>query len=142
MKSKRKTVLRVIFLSALVFSLSGCASLISFPIRDIVGVWEGSYTAGQGETGVTFTVYQEGSGVKGMFKFYNLPGRNNAAEGSYYMNGSYDSETKTHTFRGYEWIVHPENYGFADIQGTVSGGVYSGTVLPNIGTFRMVKKSQ
>jgi len=142
MKNKRKSALKVIFLSVLVFSLFGCASFFSFPIRDIVGVWEGSYTANQGETGVTFTVYQEGSEVKGVFKFYNLPGRSNSAEGSYYMRGSYDSATKSHTFRGYEWIERPENYGFADIQGTVNGNIYSGSGSNFNGNFRMVKKNQ
>jgi hypothetical protein len=141
MENKRKSGLMVISLAMLVIALSGCASLISFPLKDILGVWEGSYTAPQGETGVSLTVFQEGGEVKAIFKFFNLPGQNNAKEGSFYMRGSYDSATKLHTFKAYEWIVRPENYSYVDIQGMVSNGVYSGNVI-DVGTFRMVKKSQ
>jgi hypothetical protein len=57
------------------------------------------------------------------------------------MKGFYDSKTKTHTFRGYEWIIRPDDYNFGDIEGTVSEGVYSGRGLNFNGTFRMVKKN-
>ena len=52
----------------------------------MVGVYEGSYFASQGETGLTLTVYEENGGYRALFDFYNLPGRTNAKEGSYTMD--------------------------------------------------------
>jgi hypothetical protein len=142
MENKRKRVLGFVLFTTLALFLSGCASLISFPLRDILGVWEGSYTAGQGETGLTLEVFQEGGEVKAIFKFYNLPGKSNATEGSFYMKGAYDSATKIHTFTGYEWINKPQNYDMVTIAGTVNNGNYEGRLVDSSYTFRLVKKSQ
>jgi hypothetical protein len=49
----------------------------------LVGVWKGSYFAGQGETAMTLSVFKEGNIYKAILDGYNLPGKSNANEGSY-----------------------------------------------------------
>jgi uncharacterized protein (TIGR02145 family) len=108
----------------------------------LVGVWEGSYVASQGETGLTLTVYKEGGNYKAIFDFYNLPGETNAAEGKYYMTVSYDESTKKYYLEGYEWIVQP-GYAFVDLEGTITGDVFSGNVVAwgrIYGPFQVVRK--
>ncbi|MDR2580567.1 MAG: hypothetical protein LBC85_06200 [Fibromonadaceae bacterium] len=104
-------------------------------LRKLVGVWEGSYSAGQGETGLTLTVFEEGGNFKATFDFYNLPSKNNAANGKYYMNVSYNTSTKRYSLIGYEWIKRPRNYGFADLEGTLTGNVFSGSTYD----FRVIR---
>lgn len=54
-------------------------------LQDLVGVYQGSYFATQGETGLTLTVYEEAGTYRALFEFYNLPGCTNSEEGSYTM---------------------------------------------------------
>ena len=96
------------------------------PLEALVGTYEGSYFPGQGETGLTLTVYNEGGEYKALFDFYSLPGRTNSKSGKYYMNVTYNEETKTYTLTGYEWIEEPSLYIFADLEGTLNGDVFSG----------------
>ena len=96
------------------------------PLEALVGTYEGSYFPGQGETGLTLTVYNEGGAYKALFDFYSLPGRTNSKSGKYYMNVTYNEETKTYTLTGYEWIEEPSLYIFADLEGTLNGDVFSG----------------
>jgi hypothetical protein len=137
---KKKSLGLVIVLVGLIFLNYGCAgvrpgSLSMAPqvssaqmVENLIGVWEGSYVANQGETGLTLTVTKESGTLQAVFKFYNLPGRANAAEGSYYMhtyqNGRY-------AFSGYEWIEQPSGYGFLDLAGSVdsTGNTLSGTTV-------------
>jgi hypothetical protein len=111
--------------------------------NELVGVWKGSYGANQGETGLTLNVYKEGDVYKSIFHFYNLPSRTNATEGKYHMQVLYDKSTKIHYLRGYEWIERPGNYVFVDLEGTVAGNIFSGSVKSKGGggtTFRVVKE--
>jgi hypothetical protein len=99
-------------------------------VENLIGVWEGSYVAGQGETGLTLTVTKEGGTLQAVFKFYNLPGRTNSASGSYYMNITYQSGK--YTFRGSEWIEQPSGYVFLNLEGTVdsTGNTLKGITIP------------
>jgi hypothetical protein len=106
-------------------------------LDNLVGVWEGSYIAGQGETGLTLTVTKEGSEYKAVFAFYNLPGQTNAREGSFRMNASL-SRGK-YTLKAYEWIDRPGSYNYVDLEGTISGDNFSGTGNSGI-TFKTVRK--
>ena len=82
-----------IFLLVLCFALGGKAFAQE---NEIVSTWRGSFTdANHGETALTLIIYTEGRNFKGIFSFYNLPGRNNSAEGSYYVNVSYNTSTRT-----------------------------------------------
>jgi hypothetical protein len=149
-------VLVVFFTLVLGLSMVGCGTYApvtntptSYSLPDLVGVWEGSYTANQGETGLTMTVYEENGNYKAIFYFYYLPGRTNAAfmqedeEGSYYMNVSANHSTRKYNLVGYEWIDRPgSNWSFVDLEGIVHGNVFTGTVLGGGSnfSFRVVRK--
>lgn len=92
----------------------------------ISGIYQGSYFAGQGETGLTLNVYMEDDQCKAIFDFYNLPGRTNSKSGKYYMDVSYDPETKEYYFEATEWIDKPSSYLLLDLQGQLVGDVLSG----------------
>jgi hypothetical protein len=123
----------------------GCATYTpaSYSLQDLIGVWEGSYiNASQGETGLTLNVYMEGEKCKAIFHFYNLPGRTNAAEGRYYMNVSFDKSK--YFLNWYEWIENPAGYIYGDMEGTIRGDIFNGSIIVqgyggNI-TFRLVRK--
>jgi hypothetical protein len=121
---KRKLILSVIIFFGLAFLVIIC----DFS-DDIAGIWKGSYTASQGETGLTLNVYNAGDQYKAIFVFYNLPGRTNAKDGKYYMYGSYNESTKIYNFIGYEWIEHPDYYVFVDLKGKITGNIFSGSVI-------------
>jgi hypothetical protein len=140
---KKKSLSLFLVLFGLVFLNYGCitftpasptARTSTRTVEDLIGVWEGSYIAGQGETGLTLTVTKENEALQAVFKFYNLPGRTNAAEGSYFMNITYQSGR--YTFRGYEWIEQPSGYGFLDLEGTVdsTGNTLRGTTIAGFGS--------
>jgi hypothetical protein len=110
-------------------------------LPSLVGVWEGSYFAGQGETGLLLTVWEENGRYRATFKFYNLPGRTNALEGSYYMNVTINNSTRKYNLVGYEWIVHPGNYVFVNLEGFVYGDIFFGSGIGGGGlTFRVVRR--
>ena len=96
-------------------------------LKNLVGTYQGSYFPGQGETGLTLTIYEEAGQYKAIFDFYSLPGRSNSKSGSYYMNVSYNELADTYSFTGYEWIEQPSNYVFADLTGACADGVLSGS---------------
>jgi hypothetical protein len=144
-KMKNKRILGFFVLLIFGLFMAGCENLLDSDgqLDDLVGVWEGSYGANQGETGLTLTVYEEGSNYKAIFDFYNLPDRTNAQAGKYYMNVSYNKSTKKFELKGYEWIEKPSTYVFVDFEGTISGSVFSGAVSSSSGggtTFRVVRK--
>jgi hypothetical protein len=105
---------------------------------EILGVYVGSYTASQGETGLTLTVFEENGTYRALFEFYNLPGNSNAEHGSYYMNVSYDSNTGQYVFRPTTWIVRPALYIMLGLQGTLTDNVLEG-VVENRWTFRVTR---
>ena len=130
----------IAFVAIIGFSMTGCDIPEDLSLDELVGDWEGSYGPNQGETGLTLKVYKEGNNYKAIFDFYNLPGRTNSLEGSYYMNVS--SDQSKYILKGYEWIIHPSNYIFADLEGTINGNVFSGSITSSAGSggFRVVKK--
>jgi len=131
---KRVLILTVLLVSVLML-IQAQTVTSGQALRDLVGTWEGKYGAGQGETGLTLTVYEEGGNYKAIFDFYNLPGRSNAANGKYYMNVSYNTSTRRYSLIGYEWIIRPDSYNFADLEGTLTGDVFSGSTY----NFRVVR---
>ena len=96
------------------------------PYKALVGTYKGSYVAAQGETGMTLTIYMEGEGCKAIYEFYNLPGKTNAKNGSYYMDVTYLPESREYAFTSTEWIEHPTNYYMLELCGTLDGDVLSG----------------
>jgi hypothetical protein len=160
-KMKRKLYFALVLFFTSVFGLSmvGCLTNTqvapeSYSLPDLIGVWEGSYFANQGETGLTLTVWEEKGNYKATFYFYNLLGRTNTAllpvgvDGNYYMNVTSNNSTRKYNLVGYEWIDIPNVPGtywvFVDLEGIVNGNVFSGNAMHTSGgsglTFRVVKK--
>ncbi len=93
-------------------------------LEQLVGVYEGWYIANQGETALTLIVYEDGEGYHGIFNFYNLPGHDNAEEGSYTMNISQTEDG--FRFDADAWIEKPSTYILLDLEGTLDGDTLSG----------------
>ena len=99
-------------------------------LDNIVGVWDGSYTgANQGETGLTLDIYKEKEKYVAIFHYYNLPGRNNVTEGKYYMDVTYNKETGKYFLKASEWIIHPRNYSSGDLEGSITGNFFTGSLI-------------
>jgi uncharacterized protein (TIGR02145 family) len=96
-------------------------------LSDIAGIWEGSYSANQGETGLTLNVYKEKGSYKAIFDFYSLPGKTNSQKGKYYMDVQYNQSTKEYYLKGSRWIEQPSGYGLIDLKGAIAGDVFSGS---------------
>lgn len=94
-------------------------------LKDLLGVYTGSYIATQGETGLTLTIYRENGNYRALFDFYNLPDHTNAKEGSYTMEVSQTDEGQFR-FDADEWIQHPSGYFLLNLQGVLQGKTLSG----------------
>lgn len=122
-----KRIFTVLLSLTLLCQLLVVGASAAAPKDSILGTYDGYYYANQGQTGVTLKVYQEGSQVKAIFDFYNLPNRSNAKEGSFYMDVSYANGT--YSFKAGDWISRPSGYDtvdLADVQ--LDGYVLSGKV--------------
>lgn len=118
--------------------LSGCAQSVSGnavaadgattsaapDLAQIAGVWVGSYTCAQGETGLKLTIEATG---RTEFAFYPLPAHPGAKTGSYEMRASYDGDRVE--FDQVRWIDRPKDYGMVDLTATqVKPSTMSGKV--------------
>jgi hypothetical protein len=110
------------------------------PEKDLVGVWKGSYTAGQGETALLLTVYEERGAYLATFDFFNLPGRSNSGEGKYTMSVTYDKGREKFYLKAIKWIDRPSGYSYADLDGTITGDVFSGFLTGSKNTFKVVRE--
>ncbi len=108
----------------------------AYAAEDITGTYEGWYYADQGQTGLTLTVNKDGSGV---FEFYNMPGKSNAANGSYTVTVS--EENGQYIVTGDEWIDRPSTYIFVSLEGTLKDGVFSGSVNNSSWEFVLMKNT-
>ncbi len=95
-------------------------------LRNILGVYEGTYLAQQGETGLKLSIYQEVNQYKAVFEFYNLIGKDNAQSGMYYMKVSYSELYDSYLFDSYKWIERPISYEFVNLKGIYDNDVLYG----------------
>ena len=111
-----------IVLAALLFLLVLCTFSMAAPadVSPLAGTYEGWYYATQGQTGLTLTVNEDGTGV---FEFYNMPGRSNAKDGSYTIKATL--EDGNYVIRGDEWIEKPSTYVFVTLEGPLNQDVYT-----------------
>ncbi|MDO4618314.1 MAG: C-type lectin domain-containing protein [Clostridia bacterium] len=93
---------------------------------DFAGVYEGWYYANQGQTGLTLTVEEDGTGV---FEFYSMPGNSNSQSGKY--TTKLTEENGQIIISGDKWINQPSTYNFVTLKGAYSDGVYFGKVDGN-----------
>lgn len=148
MKRNLCFALIVFFCLVLGVSMVGCATSgpASSSLADLVGIWEGSYMADQGETGMTLTIWEDNGNYKAIWHFFNLPGKTNAAEGSYYMRIFINYSTGKFNLVGHEWINRPgPAWGMMSLEGTVQGNVFTGNALvhgrsDDTFTFRVVRQ--
>lgn len=98
--------------------------IVELKYEAIIGTYTGCYSAGQGETGLTLTIYAEGSSAKATFEFYNLPGKDNAESGSYTM--AVHVQDDEYVLEGEEWINQPSSYSMLDLKGKLYGDTFCG----------------
>lgn len=85
-------------------------SLYSFDPR---GTWNGTYTAGQGETKITIEipdVTADGFFIDGKVYFSALPTNPTVPSGSFSLIGGYDLTSGKINFSGNQWIEQPDGY--------------------------------
>lgn len=90
----------------------------------LMGVYTGCYSAGQGETGLTLTIYADGPTTKAIFEFYNLPGKDNAKEGSFSMIVT--AQDDSFTLEAEDWIDRPSGYTALNLEGKLYGNIFCG----------------
>lgn len=157
MKQNVRCGLAVVFALVLGLLAGGCVTRApeprpSYSLPDLVGVWEGSYSATQGETGLTLTVFEDNGVYRATFYFYHLPGKTDAGllpegvDGSYYMTVTANDSTRKYNLVGDEWISIPNTPGaswsFVDLEGIVHGNVFTGNAmgLGSTLTFRVARQ--
>jgi hypothetical protein len=96
------------------------------------GVWSGSYTCAQGETGATMAIEStSGGGLRAILHFY--PTQTNAApaEGCFTLTGRFNPSDRSVNLVAGQWLMRPPNYVTADVNGRLSenGQHLDGNVL-------------
>ena len=97
----------------------------------ILGTWAGEYTCGQGLTGMTLTISEQPDGnARALAYFYPVTANPDVPWGCFTLRGTYDPATGEAVLRQEKWLVKPERYGMADLEGTVSpnGATFTGKV--------------
>lgn len=93
----------------------------------LVGEWRGTYTCGQGKTGLTL-IFSPASGSKldGVFSFYPTAQNPGVPSGSYRFTASGNADGRSFKATAGKWIEQPKNYVTVNFSGALSG---DGTVL-------------
>jgi hypothetical protein len=94
------------------------------PGSDLIGVWGGSTSCSQGEIGVELSLkeLQADGAVSGSLRFFNLPGKNNTADGEYTLGGRYYDKDRTLYLQPGNWIKQPPGYSMANFTLTFYSG--------------------
>ena len=111
---------------------------------ELTGSWVGTYTCGQGPTGLRLDIQAaSGGSATATFTFYALQSNPNVPAGKFTMTGTY-SATGITLSPGH-WLIQPANYEMVTLDGgplTDSGNTLSGTVTtPPCTTFTVTKAS-
>ena len=101
-----------------------------------VGMWEGEYTCGQGNTGLRLDIKPpQGDALPAIFMFFPLPSNPSAKVGSYTMKGQRSASGQL-VFKQQQWIAQPAGYVMVDIAVTsplsADATQLSGDVLMNL----------
>lgn len=107
------------------------------------GRWQGTYTCGQGLTGLTLVVIEQPQGqATGVFHFYADPSNPNVPTGCFAMAGTFDRSTGQLHLLGDHWIIQPPGYEMVGLDGQLNGtgGGLGGTVAhPYCSTFTLTR---
>lgn len=63
---------------------------------------------------------------------YNILGRTNAQKSKCYMYVLYDPIVKKYFLKATGWIELPDGYDSCDLEGTITGNVFSGSIVLDI----------
>ena len=84
------------------------------------GVWEGTYSCAQGNTGLSLFVSGQADGrLRTVFYFYPTPDNPMVPVGCFGMSGTYDATTGEAHFTAGQWILRPPGFVTVDLAGTV-----------------------
>lgn len=84
-------------------------------LRGLVGIWDGEYTCGQGNTGLLLTIKPpQGEQLPATFAFFPLASNPSAKQGSYTMVGTLAERGKL-VFKQQQWIDQPPGYVMIDL---------------------------
>jgi len=115
---------------------------LSIDKTNILGKWRGTYTCGQGLTGLDLTIVSaQNSEVNATFSFYADASNPNVPSGSYSMLGVYRESDKLKLDTN-QWINQPSGYAMVALDGTFDASfeTYSGSVLSSrCSTFSLSK---
>lgn len=113
----------------------------------IIGPWVGTYTCGQGLTGISLTITEAHEGrAEALFHFYAVPENPGVPTGCFLQSGSYNPATGRVTLRGGRWLLQPDGYVTVGFTGQLDGAgrLLTGKVVGPRGctTFRMERREQ
>lgn len=112
-----------------VVNFSSMKEIVKDKFADLIGIYDGTYTATQGITGLTLEIYKTGSdSVEAKFSFYPVSKNLGVPEGSVIMKVNYKSKSDI-VFSAYKWAKRPSNYYFVDLKGQLNSGTLLGDVL-------------
>jgi hypothetical protein len=95
----------------------------------IAGGWEGSYTCGQGLTGLDLWIQPPGKhgSLSATLNFYPLTSNPSVPVGSFTMRGTYHSASRI-DLQYRRWILEPSGYFMFSLSGELSGSRFHGAV--------------
>ncbi|MDD9310154.1 hypothetical protein PUS82_02290 [Cytobacillus firmus] len=102
----------------------------------LFGTYQGTYTAGQGLTGVTLVL----NGRTGEFHFYAVDENPGVPSGVFTTSNTYDIKTKSIEIKGGSWIQKPGSYVTVDLAGKYNNGYITGYLDGNEDYKFMLKK--
>jgi hypothetical protein len=104
-------------LFAFVFSANAIAAVTA---KSYAGTWAGTYTAGQGLTGVVVVLEAvDNTRLKGRFIFFPDNSNPSVPSGHYTMGGSVNPVSGKITMKGLQWVIRPSGYIFVDLSGLI-----------------------
>ncbi|MGD9966896.1 MAG: hypothetical protein AB7T59_10270 [Hyphomonadaceae bacterium] len=108
-------------------------------IASLAGLWRGTYTCGQGQSGIDLSIRQtSGSAVEATFDFYPTPLNPNARTGAFTMRGSYVSSTGRISLAPVRWLNQPAGYTMVGVEAQRTANVIEGRIIgPNCTTIRV-----
>lgn len=108
---------------------TGADSSQGSPARE-ARTWRGTYTCGQGQTGLEITLRPVGRGtVAGTFSFYPVPSNPSVPRGCFRVTGRMDQTGRFETSAG-QWVRQPPGYQSVNLSGQIgANGGWSGRVV-------------
>jgi outer membrane protein OmpA-like peptidoglycan-associated protein len=132
-------------LAGLIAAIAALSQAAAGDSRTVLGEWVGTYTCGQGLTGLTLTIAEATpASATAVFHFYADPSNPKVPEGCFRMSGSYDPGGGQLKFKGGDWLLRPSGYRVVSFEGSVDaeGRRFEGLVKgpPGCTTFDLARQ--